>query len=323
MQRSEACALRCIFHGWKFDVSGELLEIPGEPPPAADFVARASLRRYPVFEGGGLVWVYLGQGPVPPRPPLPFLDLPDDQVWVTRSITPCNWLQGVEATIDSIHVGVLHQSWIKGYRERGQAIGNAIDAHPRYEVEDADWGVKAAAVRMLPDGRQYVRVTQYVMPFVSLVPLNSTNRGGSMFISVPIDNVSHLHFFGLWHEDRSYAADQAHLATTKRDPDNYVVLRHDAEGWGQDREAMRNGHFTGFEGALLEEDMVVQASMGPIVDRTKEHLRASDVGVTHARRRLLEALATLQLGEAPAPAGEIVRPLDVLAEADYAWREHA
>ena len=279
LANTEDCALRCIFHGWKFDVSGELLEIPGEEePPSAAFVQRASLKRHPTFEGGGLVWVYLGQGDPPPRPPLPFLDLPKDNVWVTRSVTPCNWLQGVEATIDSIHVGVLHQSWMKAYKERGQPIGNALQSHPRYEVEDAEWGVKAAAVRHLPDGRQYVRVTQYVLPFVSLIPGSSSNRMGSMFISVPIDNTSHLHFFGLWNEDAPCAGDAARLSTNPRDPENYVVLRSDQPSWGQDREAMKNGHFTGFTEALLEEDMVVQASMGAIVDRSQEHLRATDVG---------------------------------------------
>lgn len=324
LAHTDGCSLRCIFHGWRFDISGELLEIPGESDaPSPAFVKRASLKPYPTFEGGGLVWVYLGQGAPPPRPPLPFIDLPKENIWVTRSVTPCNWLQGVEATIDSIHVGVLHQSWMASYKERGEAIGNALQSHPRYEVEDAEWGVKAAAVRALPNGRQYIRVTQYVLPFVSLIPGNSTNRTGSMFISVPIDNKSHLHFFGLWNEDAPCATGAARLSTNVRDPENYVVLRSDLPSWGQDREAMKNGHFTGFTEALLEEDMVVQASMGPIVDRTKENLRATDVGITHVRRKLLEELEAFEQREARAACGEVVRPLDIIASADYAWREHA
>jgi phthalate 4,5-dioxygenase oxygenase subunit len=325
LANSDDCALSCIFHGWKFDVTGKLLEIPGEAgPPSPSFVKRASLKAYPTFEGAGLLWVFLGQGAPPPKPPLPFLDLPAENTWMTRSITPCNWLQGVEATIDSIHVGVLHQSWIKTFQERGQAIGAALDSHPRYEVEDADWGVKAAAVRTLADGRQYVRVTQYVLPFVSVVPGNHANRSGSTFISVPIDNTSHMHFFGLWNEDAPYSAEARRaLATTDRDPDNYVVLRPDQEAWGQNREAMRNGHFTGFDQVILEEDMVVQASMGRIVDRTKEHLRATDVGIAHSRRRLLEELAMFELGETRPASGKVVRPVNIIAGPDYAWREHA
>ena len=322
LARTEDCSLRCIFHGWRFDVSGKILEIPGEAAPSPVTIERESLRPYPNFEGGGLIWVFLGEGAPPPRPPLPFLDLPRDQLWITRSKAPCNWLQGVEATIDSIHVGVLHQSWMRNYQARGQTIGTSIENHPRYEVEDATWGVKAAAIRTLPDGRQYVRVTQYVLPFVSLVPGGST-RMGSMFISVPINNVSHLHFFGLWNEDGPCSADVARLYTEPRDIDNYVVLKADQPAWGQDRAAMTGGHFSGFDKALLDEDMVVQASMGPVVDRSKEHLRASDVGVVHARRKLLEELAAFELGEQAQADGKVVRPLDIVAEAGYAWRTDA
>ena len=86
---------------------------------------------------------------------------------------------------------------------------------------------------------------------------------------------------------------------------------------------MNRGHFSGFDKALLDEDMVVQASMGPIVDRSKEHLRATDVGVVHARRKLLEELAAFELGEQPAEEGKTVRPLDIVTDAGYTWRVDA
>lgn len=314
LSRNEGCSLRCIFHGWSFDISGKLLEIPGEPAPSQRLVETASLKAYPTFEGGGLIWTYLGAGPLPPRPPLPFIDLPPDRVWITRSEAPCNWLQGVEATINSIHVGTLHQSWLPG--------AATVQHHPRYEVEDAVWGIRAAAIRALPDERQYVRVTQYVMPFVSLVP-GRGDRMGSMFISVPMDNTSHLHFFGLWNEDASCEEDAARLHIDDRDDDNYVNLRRDQKAWGQDRDAMQRGHFTGFANALLEEDMVVQASMGPVVDRTKEHLRASDVGVSRARRRLLEELSAFAAKSEAGAQHDVVRPLDRMGDAGFDWREHA
>src|SRR6185295_981179 len=69
--------------------------------------------------------------------------------------------------------------------------------------------------------------------------------------------------------------------------------------WGQDRALMNADHWTGFGRSLLEEDVVIQTSMGAILDRTKEHLSSSDVAVAHARRMLLDALAAVDLGELP------------------------
>jgi phthalate 4,5-dioxygenase oxygenase subunit len=334
LARNEDCALRCIFHAWKFDVSGKVVEVPSEGARSEAFAARVKLNHYPTFEGGGLLWVYLGQGALPQKPPLPFLDLPADRVWICRSITPCNWFQGVEGTIDSIHVGTLHQSWIgkvypKGevgqdYAQEDSTIALTLDSHPRYEVEDTTYGLRAAALRTLADGRQYARVTEYVMPFVSLVPGKVGDRQGTVFIATPIDNVSHMLFWGFWNEDSPSVAGGSRLTVDRRDMDNYARVRVGRElAWGQDREAMANGHFSGFDKCLLEEDMAVQASMGPIVDRTKEHLCSSDVGIVHTRRRLLDELAAVELGEPRGPGPQVVRPIDIVADADYAWRQIA
>lgn len=104
LARTEGCALRCIFHAWKIDISGQVVEVPSEGERSAEFAKRVKTRSYPTFEGGGLVWVFLGAGAPPQKPPLPFLDLPAENCWVSRTVTPCNWLQGVEGTIDSIHL---------------------------------------------------------------------------------------------------------------------------------------------------------------------------------------------------------------------------
>src|SRR3954447_16708209 len=83
LARTEDCALRCIYHGWKFDVSGAVLETPSEPPGTVDFAARVTLRHYPVVESGGLVWVWLGgAGEAPARfPGFAFTELPPEQVF--------------------------------------------------------------------------------------------------------------------------------------------------------------------------------------------------------------------------------------------------
>ena len=326
LARNEDCALRCIFHAWKFDVSGRVIEVPSEGARSASFASKIVLNHYPTFEAGGLLWVFLGDGPPPPRPPLPFLDLPTDHIVITRSIAPCNWLQGVEGTLDSVHVGTLHQSWMARPKDAGGAAAKplTLENQLRYEVEDTPYGIRAAALRPAGD-RQYVRVSEYVMPFTTLVP-GSGKRAGSMFIAVPIDNVSHMLFWGLWDEDgrSAYLAAEPGLRTEARDIDNYALIGGDASSaWGQNRAAMANGHFSGFDGCLLDEDMVVQASMGLIVDRGKEQLCASDVGLVRARRRLLREIAAMDRGERTTWEGGMVRPLDTVADAGFQWREPA
>jgi len=331
LARNEDCALRCIFHAWKFDVSGKAVEVPSEGARSAAFAEKVKLNHYPTFEGGGLLWVFLGQGAPPPRPPLPFLDIPKDNIWVTRNITPCNWLQGVEGTLDSIHVGTLHQSWINdiaGQRGAG-TIGLTLSTHPRYEVEHTPYGLRAAALRTIGDGQQYIRITEYVMPFVSLVPTSMTARRGTLFIAVPIDNHSHLMFWGFWDEDAPHDKASERLFRSNDDVgdmDNYVTFQGDkAQAWGQDRAAMAAGHFSGFNDFLLQEDIIVQASMGPIVDRTKEQLCSSDVGLVQARRRLLDELAAMQQGlpTRHQPAGQPVRPVDIVTDEHRSWRDPA
>lgn len=204
-----------------------MVEVPSEGARSAAFAAKVKLNHYPTFEGGGLLWVFLGQGAPPPRPPLPFLDLPADHLFITRSIAPCNWLQGVEGTIDSVHVGTLHRSWMS--RPKGDedspsqplSLRNVL----RYEVEDTAYGIRAAALRPVGEDREYIRVSEYVMPFTTLVP-GSGRRGGSMFIAVPIDNTSHMLFWGLWDEDgrSAYLGAEPGLRTQDRDVDNYALI---------------------------------------------------------------------------------------------------
>ncbi len=332
LARNEGCAIRCIFHGWKIDVSGKLLEAPSQPFGAEEFAAGVKIRAYPVREAGQLLWVWLGEAAEPAFPNLPFFGLPEENLWMTQSFSDCNWLQGVEATIDSVHIGNLHRSWLQ---VRSQVVGGnsslalADTLPPRYEVEPAKYGMRAAALRQMSDGGDYLRVTEYFMPFVSLVPA-SQNSEGVIFITMPISNSRHKVFFGRWADDRPMEPeDGGTIGTGNFDPDNYAPLAGGrAANWGQDRAAMDNGHFSGFVKNLLEEDIVVQVSMGPVVDRTKEQLSAGDVAIVRARRMLLQAIDDFKTGILPpgsALAGdpEVRRPIDTIVPPGQSWRDSA
>ncbi|MCW2620565.1 MAG: hypothetical protein JWL64_167 [Frankiales bacterium] len=329
LARNEGCGLRCIFHGWKIDVSGTVTEVPTHTPNPEEFAARVRVNHYPVHEGGKIVWVWLGSGEAPPFPELPFTLLPDDQVYVTYTKVYCNWLQGVEATLDTVHVGTLHSSYIAKVQTPGQTIGNALQAlAARYEVELTDYGLDAQALRPMSDGSTYVRTTKWIMPFISLVP-GGGEASGVIFITVPIDDTHSALLFGCWSDSAPIIGPGKPVPESQEfvigdrpfDPHDFGGFDGTRdENWGQDREAMRNGHFTGFTGNLVQEDTVTQASMGAIVDRSNEHLSSSDVAIVRARRLLLDTLNGIAAGKAPRgaqPGADYrgVSPVDTLLPA--------
>jgi nitrite reductase/ring-hydroxylating ferredoxin subunit len=304
LARNEDCALRCIFHGWRIDVSGRVVEVPTHTPNPEAFAAKVHVRHYPTHESNGLIWVWLGAGEPAPVPKLPFSSLPATRVWLTATKCVCNWMQGVEATLDTAHVGTLHESYIN--RSRDMTIGLSLDAlAPRYDVTRTPYGLDASATRELPDGSTYIRATKYLMPFISLAPgVANSEISGGIFIVSPVDDTHHTLFFGCWSDNADINDGRGIPACQSGIMGDLPYNEHDFgaftagqdENFGQSREAMRDGHFTGFTGNLLQEDTVTQASMGPIVDRTKEHLSSSDVAIIHARRLLLAAAASVAAG---------------------------
>jgi len=337
LARAEGCVLRCIFHGWAVDVSGRVVEAPTHHGDTAEFLKGIRTRQYPVRERAGLVWVWLGDLPATDFPDLPFFSLPDDHVWMTVTKVDCNWLQGVEGALDSAHVGTLHQSWVPRLAASvpaGGTIGLALKAvAPRYQIERKPFGLSATALRTLEGDSTYVRTTQYVAPFVNLVPGSGRNEG-SIFIAVPVDDTHHLLFFGYFSEqlvlDENAPRVQALIGNGRLDRHDFAPFKGSRENrWGQDREAMAAGHFTGFTDNLLEEDIVVQVSMGAIADRTREHPSSSDVAIVQARMMLLRALRNHRDGLPPlAPhhgpwTGRHATPVDCVISAGQDWRSIA
>jgi phthalate 4,5-dioxygenase oxygenase subunit len=319
LARNEDCGLRCIFHGWKIDVGGFVAEVPTHGPNPEAFAAKVPVRHHPVHEGGGIVWVWLGSTPAPPFPELPFTVLGERQVWMTITKAYCNWLQGVEATLDSAHVGTLHEAYITRWADTGdKPLSNALDMlAPRYDVERTAYGLDAIALRPLPDGGTYLRTTTWFAPFTSIVP----GSGGPhvVFIASPIDDTHHNLFYGSFGDEELHDGEHPpwfiETITGNRpyDPFDFGGFTGSRdENYGQDRDAMRRGHFSGFTGNLLQEDMVTQASMGPIVDRTQEHLSAADVAIIHARRLLLGALDDMEAGRPVVGSGPGLDHRDVL-----------
>jgi phthalate 4,5-dioxygenase oxygenase subunit len=336
LARTEGDGLRCIYHGWKIDVSGRVVEAPTQLQRHEQFCAAVPVLRFPVHEDGGIAWVWLGGGEAPPFPDLPFNDTYRFEMVMTISLVAANWLQGLEGGIDSVHGTILHRSVIEEIlREKGQSPDTAgvqatFAAPPRYETEAAPFGMRQASLRHAGDDRTYLRIAHFFFPFVVVVP-NGYAGATHLFCFTPVDDTHHLLFFGNYGETplpfREVSGARHGVVA---DPHNFASLGGDRSNrWGQDRELMANGHWSGFGRSAIDEDAVVQVSMGPIVDRTMENLSSSDVAITQTRRLILDTIAAagegrLPPGSARTPGGvRVPPPFDALLEAGEAWRERA
>src|SRR2546423_1674034 len=171
--RNEECGLRCPYHGWKFDVTGQCIDIPSESP-ASEHYKKIKMRGYPLVERGGILWTYMG--PAERQPPLPeweFAMVPASHRFVSKRLQESNWLQALEGGIDSSHVSFLHRGDLetdplfKGARGNKYNMG---DLMPVFDVVESPGGLYIGARRNADDGNFYWRITQWVMPAFTMIP---------------------------------------------------------------------------------------------------------------------------------------------------------
>jgi phthalate 4,5-dioxygenase oxygenase subunit len=321
----DGCTLRCIYHGWKLDRTGKVIEVPSEGERSDLYAAHVKVDRRLVREGGGLVWAFLGQGEPPELPPLPFMSVPPEGRWWSRMTVKCNWLQGFEGALDSVHLNWLHSGW-QGVDKAAKEF-RLLDA-PTYEIAETPYGLRTAAIRSAEDpDKVHFRVAEFIAPFYAFSAARqpAIMSDCSCFISVPVDDETHMLFFGWWDETGKLADVASYFPGL--DPDD--LLKGDytkANNWGQDREAMAKGHFSGFTASVLHEDLGVQASMGPIVDRSLENLCGTDLAIVRMRAFLLDLMARQDAGEGVDGALDGYReggflPFSYVASKGADWRE--
>jgi phthalate 4,5-dioxygenase oxygenase subunit len=319
--RNEECGLRCLYHGWKFGVDGTVVDMPSEPRESG-FADRIKHKAYPVREGGGFVWAYMGPpDEMPVFEPPPWAPTGTERVSIAKIDLPCNWAQIMEGQIDSAHSSSLHSSDMRPARV---ATAGALDTHwtrpstdknPRIQVQITNYGMRYAAIRRPIQNAattDYVRITCYVAPFTALIPPNSSYNVASVI--VPKDDThSYFHFIA-WGDPASCIEQDAWRRFCVASPgieldENFKpVLRLAANNYRQDRQAMREGNFTGIPG-IPNQDIAMWESMGPIADRTSERLGASDIAVIQFRRLLLDAVARFGAGAPPIGLAEPHLPL--------------
>ena len=333
--RTEACGLRCSYHGWKYDVTGQCVEVPSEPEQSG-FARKIKLRSYPLVERGGVLWTYMGPDEsAPPLPEWEFITVPPSQTFASKRLQECNWLQAMEGGIDSSHVSWLHRGDLNSDPLFKGARGNEYnlsDARPVFEVVESPGGLYIGARRNAEGGRYYWRITQWVMPsFTMIAPRGAHSIHGHFWI--PIDDE---HCWA-WSYDYHPVRDLTEIElAAMRDgrgihvryvPGTFRPLANSDNDYLIDRAAQKAGRtFSGVEGIAMQ-DASLQESMGPIVDRTKENLVSTDNGIIMARHRLLRALkAYTDKGVVPPgvdPQHQRVRSAAIVLPPDVPFTEGA
>jgi phenylpropionate dioxygenase-like ring-hydroxylating dioxygenase large terminal subunit len=318
--------LRCIYHGWKFAVDGRCLEIPTEPAGSRK-LERPGALSYPTHEAGGVVWAYMGPRAVEPAfPQFEWLTMPETHSVPFKIMAECNYAQLMEGTVDSAHAGVLHreQPW-----DAPAKYDHERDLTPKIEVELTPYGLRYAGVRKHRDGGQHIRVTQVVLPFTTLIPppgAGPTKDRRMANVFVPRDDESTWHF--QWFFDVSQPIDVAYrIEEGGYWMDAHFRKRLNKNNWyGQDREVMKTGMMSGIAGVVTQ-DHAVSETQGKILDRTREHLGASDAAVVAWRRQIIRAARALaEHDERPgALAGEFrwseIKAVTTICAAEQSWRE--
>ena len=353
--RNEACGLRCVYHGWKFDVEGNCVEMPTLQPDIAEKVRpKAAIRALQVREWGDVIWTYLGAEQPPGLPQFEFAMLPAEHRFVSKKLQQCNWAQACEGGLDTAHFSYLHAGvhdgekvsllhtlpGAKQYRQGENEPPNVAsfrwmvnDGMPQFTIAQHDAGLVLGAARRTDGDDVYWRVTQFLMPNHSLAP--GSWPGGMQLGNtwVPIDDTSCWIYCYAWNPERPLTSEERDrlakgsgiFATVDA---QYLPIRNRDNDYLIDRSLQKASSFTGITG-ISEQDAAIADSQGLIADRTRELLGQTDLGIVRFRQMMLEAAASVSRGALPhgadAPNAYRVRSGDTVGAAgtDFADVLHA
>jgi phenylpropionate dioxygenase-like ring-hydroxylating dioxygenase large terminal subunit len=303
--RNEENGIRCPYHGWKYDASGQCVEVPSEPVESG-YCKKIKLKSYPLVELGGLLWTYMGPPELQPAlPAYEWATVPASQRHISKRLQQCNYLQAMEGGLDSFHSTFLHRMSVGDdpllKRDPASAALLKADPHPQFVPLESPGGLYIATRRNAGADDYYWRVTQWLMPCFNLFPPYEGNPyGGHAW--VPIDDEQSWTFSIDYHPERPLTADEVAAMEAGKGihvsviPGSFIPVANKQNDYLIDRVAQRERRtFCGVTG-IGEQDAAVQESMGPIEDRTAEHLVGTDNGIIMTRQRLLKAAKAVQAG---------------------------
>jgi len=336
--RNEESGLRCVYHGWKFDVAGRCVDMPNEPAES-NFKDKVRASAYPCRERAGIVWAYMGPRETPP--PLPDLEpnmLADGEWTVSAAMRECNYFQALEGDIDTSHAQFLHWGSVRTEDARpGTFLYYRVqDRAPHYAVVDTDFGTMYGAYRPAEANNDYWRIACFLFPFYVMIPTGLLGHQILVRAWVPMDD-THTMYISMARRQNRGPRDRA-----SADNNNSAVVgmpydEPESDWFGRFR-LRPNAHndyfidrgkqklkenYTGIDGVHVQ-DQAITESEGAIFDRSIEHLGSSDAMIIRTRRRLMNAArAHAEAGTVPPgvddPAVYGVRAGGVILPRDADW----
>jgi 5,5'-dehydrodivanillate O-demethylase len=278
----EEHGLRCMYHGWMFDETGQCIEQPFEETvhPDGRFKEKVKLAGYPVREVGGLIFAYLGPLPAPALPMWEQLAYDDAVRDIAMSVLDCNWLQCQENSVDPVHTEWLHNYY--GNFVRTGTGSQPANQPPTMKIgfDAFEYGIiKRRLQEGFPEDGEDWTLGHPVM-FPNILFVGDKTRVTTQW-RVPIDDEHTLHI-------SYYVYRTAPGHPVPEQPD--VAYR-----WTPLREP--DGRY--FTGITFNQDYMAWMSQGPIADRTKEKLGESDVGLILFRRQLRQQMDIVEDGGDP------------------------
>ncbi|HZT06334.1 MAG TPA: hypothetical protein VFC51_04840, partial [Chloroflexota bacterium] len=315
-------------------VSGRCLEQPGEPA-GSTFHERIRHTAYPCVEKNGIIFAYLGPGEPPLLPGYGFLTVPEDRVYPVKLLSECNYLQGNEGNVDLLHVGFLHYSHrdLQDRQARTAYVGGedapllssrgAAPYRERCEAELTPSGLHVCKIRDIDPEDNYIRAGTFILPNLFATPGGQTNW------HVPIDDHRHWKFTIIYSD--SGPLDREGVSRRHTINADYSPVANRSNRYLQDRSKMATYSYSGIDPSFFQQqDLCVTEGMGPIQDRTQEHLVASDAPIVVARKLLQSAIRDVQEGRDPPavyrdPAKntfrDVVTTYGTLPKSE-SWKEH-
>jgi len=312
---NEENGLRCARCGWKFDVEGNCLEMPYEPDEE-NLRKTVKAVAYGVQEWGGLIWTYMGpKEEFPERPEFEWGRLPENHRYISKFVQECNYLQGLEGGIDSSRISFLYDMLfgdpptiettaehlvhgIEGTQEKTTSQTVSIKA--------TEYGLLVGASTDEGKETNAWQVNQWLMPFYTTPKPEGDGLLGCL-AWVPVDDKNTMVYVITYHPDRPMTEEE--LQTRKSGGGNHPEL---TEGTYKRKRNKENDYLierkTSGANPLatisneFELALVLEESMGAIVDRTKEQLDPNDIAIMETRRMLMKSAIELREGTEPAAA---------------------
>jgi phthalate 4,5-dioxygenase len=307
--RNEDEGLRCVYHGWKFDVAGHCVDMPNEPAES-NFKDKIRARAYPTRERGGIIWAYMGPRELPP--PLPDIEanmLAKGPTEISVLYRPCNWMQGWEGEMDTVHAAFLHSG---ASRPEDQQPGSFdfyqySNRAAKFYTLDTEYGCCNGAARPAGEDKQYWRITQILFPFYNMIPGDALGSSVRIGIYVPMDDENHLHWEIFTPQERLDGTEPADAPPVWPRVARWNLLPNTSDWYGRFRceQNLENDYlldwdaqktwksYTGIPNGRIQ-DCAVTETMGTIFDRSQEHLGTTDALIIRMRRRMIDAARQLR-----------------------------